>query len=63
LAEKKPEFIREYLPADANSLMAVMAETMASEEQINLIVSSKQPASAILLCGRSGSIGKRWPEK
>ncbi|WP_319469103.1 phosphoketolase family protein [uncultured Trichococcus sp.] len=43
LAEKKPEFIREYLPADANSLMAVMAETMASEEQINLIVSSKHP--------------------
>lgn len=43
LAEKKPEFIREYLPADANSLMAVMAEALSSEEKINLIVSSKHP--------------------
>lgn len=43
LAEKKPEFIREYLPADANSLMAVMAEALGSEEKINLIVSSKHP--------------------
>ena len=43
LAEKKPEFIREYLPADTNTLMAVMAEALSSEEQINLIVSSKHP--------------------
>lgn len=43
LSEKKPEFIREYLPADANSLMAVMAECLSSEEKINLIVSSKHP--------------------
>ncbi|MGM0125076.1 D-xylulose 5-phosphate/D-fructose 6-phosphate phosphoketolase [Enterococcus sp. AZ194] len=43
LAEKKPEFIREYLPADANSLMAVMEKALGSEEKINLIVSSKQP--------------------
>lgn len=43
LAEKKPKFIREYLPADANSLMAVMAEALSSEEKINLIVSSKHP--------------------
>lgn len=43
LAEKKPEFIREYLPADTNTLLAVMAETLASEEKINLIVSSKHP--------------------
>lgn len=43
LSEKKPEFIREYLPADANSLMAVMAEALSSEERINLIVSSKHP--------------------
>lgn len=43
LSEKKPEFIREYLPADANSLMAVMAEALQSEELINLIVSSKHP--------------------
>lgn len=43
LSEKKPEFIREYLPADANSLMAVMAEALSSEGKINLIVSSKHP--------------------
>lgn len=43
LSEKKPEFIREYLPADTNSLMAVMAEALQSEELINLIVSSKHP--------------------
>lgn len=43
LAEKKPEFIREYLPADANSLMAVMDKALQDEEVINLIVSSKHP--------------------
>lgn len=43
LAEKKPEFVREYLPADANSMLAVMDKTFASEELINLIVCSKQP--------------------
>ncbi|MGX7163735.1 phosphoketolase family protein [Enterococcus massiliensis] len=43
LAEKKAEFVREYLPADANSLMAVMAEVLSSEEKINLVVSSKHP--------------------
>ena len=43
LAEKKPEFIREYLPADANSLMAVMDKALQEKEVINLIVSSKHP--------------------
>ncbi|WP_338069920.1 phosphoketolase family protein [Enterococcus devriesei] len=43
LAEKKPEFIREYLPADSNSLMAVMDKAMQDEQVINLIVSSKHP--------------------
>lgn len=43
LAEKKPEFIREYLPADANTMMAVMSEALSSEELINLIVCSKHP--------------------
>ena len=43
LAEKKPEFIREYLPADANSLMAVMDKAMQDKQVINLIVSSKHP--------------------
>lgn len=43
LAEKKAEFIREYLPADANSLLAVMDKVFQSEQKINLIVSSKHP--------------------
>lgn len=43
LADKKPEFIREYLPADANSLLAVMAKTLNDREKINLIVASKHP--------------------
>jgi xylulose-5-phosphate/fructose-6-phosphate phosphoketolase len=43
LSEKKSEFIREYLPADANTLMAVAEKAFASEEKINLIVSSKHP--------------------
>ena len=43
LADKKPEFIREYLPADANSLLAVIAKVLNDREKINLIVSSKHP--------------------
>lgn len=43
LAEKKAEFIREYLPADANSLMAVMDRALQEEQVINLIISSKHP--------------------
>ncbi|HGF8122511.1 TPA: phosphoketolase family protein [Enterococcus faecium] len=41
LAEKKAEFIREYLPADANTLLAVMDKAFRSSEKINLIISSK----------------------
>ncbi|SFQ05269.1 xylulose-5-phosphate/fructose-6-phosphate phosphoketolase [Desemzia incerta] len=43
LAEKKVEYIREYLPADANTLLAVMDKTFRSSQKINLIVSSKHP--------------------
>ena len=43
LAEKKAEFIREYLPADANTLLAVMDKAFRSSEKINLILSSKHP--------------------
>lgn len=43
LAEKKPAFIREYLPADTNSLLAVMDHALRSEHRINLIVTSKHP--------------------
>ncbi|KRM10829.1 phosphoketolase [Lentilactobacillus farraginis DSM 18382 = JCM 14108] len=43
LAEKKPEFIREYLPADANELLAVGDAAFRTYEKINLIVTSKHP--------------------
>ncbi|MEE5987683.1 phosphoketolase family protein [Ligilactobacillus equi] len=43
LADKKPEFIREYLPADANSLLAVFDKILNDREKINLVVSSKHP--------------------
>jgi xylulose-5-phosphate/fructose-6-phosphate phosphoketolase len=43
LADKKPEFIREYLPADANSLLAVFDKILNDRQKINLVVSSKHP--------------------
>ncbi|HGD3774749.1 TPA: phosphoketolase [Streptococcus agalactiae] len=43
LAEKTPEYIREYLPADTNSLLAVMDKAFKVEDKINLIVTSKHP--------------------
>ncbi|HEO0230230.1 TPA: phosphoketolase family protein [Streptococcus agalactiae] len=43
LAEKTPEYIREYLPADTNSLLAVMDKAFKAEDRINLIVTSKHP--------------------
>ncbi len=43
LAEKQSKYIREYFPADANTLMAVMDKVLRSEQKINLIVSSKHP--------------------
>lgn len=42
LAEKTPEFIREYFPADTNSLLATMDKVFKSEHKINVIVASKQ---------------------
>ncbi|OZV23024.1 phosphoketolase family protein [Streptococcus sobrinus] len=43
LSEKTPEYIREYLPADTNSLLAVMDKAFKAEDKINLIVTSKHP--------------------
>ncbi|MHA0272451.1 phosphoketolase family protein [Mycoplasma sp. 48589B] len=43
LADKKPELIREYLPADTNSLLAVLDKAFTERDVINLIVASKQP--------------------
>lgn len=41
LSEKTPKYMRAYLPADTNSLLAVMNKVLVSENLINLIVASK----------------------
>ncbi len=43
LAEKKADFIRQYLPADANTLLAVFDRAFKSRHKVNHIVASKQP--------------------
>ncbi|MBN4084083.1 MULTISPECIES: phosphoketolase [unclassified Mycoplasma] len=43
LADKRPELIREYLPADSNTLLAVLDKSFRERNVINLIVASKQP--------------------
>ncbi|WP_029513169.1 phosphoketolase family protein [Mycoplasmopsis primatum] len=43
LADKRPELIREYLPADTNTLLATMEKAFSDRNVINLIISSKQP--------------------
>ncbi len=45
---KKPEYIRQYLPADANSLLAVMDKTLRSEEKSELNCGFKTTSSTIL---------------
>lgn len=42
LADKSPEYIREYLPADTNTMLAVFDKAFQEREVINLIVTSKQ---------------------
>ncbi|AQW20694.1 phosphoketolase [Lentilactobacillus curieae] len=43
LAEKKSNFIRQYLPADGNSLLAVFNRAFSDRQKVNHIVASKQP--------------------
>ena len=43
LAEKKSDFIRQYLPADGNTLLAVFDRAFQDRSKINHIVASKQP--------------------
>ncbi|MGB4824323.1 MAG: phosphoketolase, partial [Leuconostoc mesenteroides] len=43
LAEKKSNFIREYLPADGNSLLAVQERAFSERHKVNLLIASKQP--------------------
>ncbi|MGX9395775.1 phosphoketolase family protein [Mycoplasma sp. 1573] len=42
LADKQAKYIREYLPADTNTLLAVMDKAFSDRNVINLIVASKQ---------------------
>ena len=44
LANKNPNFVRLYLPADANSLLAIGDKTLKSTNKINVIVASKHPS-------------------
>ncbi|AOO74420.1 phosphoketolase family protein [Ligilactobacillus salivarius] len=43
LAEKKTKYIREYFPADANTLIAAFDKSLRTKQVINLIVASKHP--------------------
>lgn len=43
MAEKKAEYIREYLPADANSLLAISPKLFSSQNTVNVLITSKQP--------------------
>lgn len=43
LAEKEADFIHEYVPADTNSLLAVMDKVLKSQGKVNLVISSKHP--------------------
>ncbi|ENY68912.1 Phosphoketolase [Mycoplasmopsis bovigenitalium 51080] len=43
LADKTPEIVREYLPADTNTLLAISEKAFKERDVINLIVASKQP--------------------
>ncbi|MDC8938028.1 phosphoketolase [Metamycoplasma hyosynoviae] len=43
LADKRPELIREFLPADTNTLLATMKHSLELRNTINLIIASKQP--------------------
>ena len=43
LAEKKSNFIRQYLPADGNATLAVMDRAFSEHSKVNHMVISKQP--------------------
>ena len=43
LAEKKSNFVRQYLPADGNTLLAVFDRAFKDRQKVNHIVASKQP--------------------
>lgn len=43
LAEKRPRYIREFLPADTNSLLAVMHKALNMKQTLNVTIASKHP--------------------
>lgn len=43
VVNKKAEVVRVYLPPDANTLLAVAAQCLASRDLVNVVVSGKQP--------------------
>lgn len=45
---KKPEVVRVYLPADANTLLVTTDEVLRSRNLVNVIVAGKQPAPNFL---------------
>jgi xylulose-5-phosphate/fructose-6-phosphate phosphoketolase len=45
LADKKGEFVRMYLPADANTLLATFDKCVSTKNVINALVTSKHPSA------------------
>lgn len=43
MLEKHNDFVKAYFPVDDNSMLAVMEETMASKNQMNIITAGKTP--------------------
>lgn len=43
IVDKKPEIVRAYLPADANTLLAVFDHCLHTKHKINVLVTSKHP--------------------
>ncbi len=43
VVNKKPEFVRVYLPPDTNTLLATMAHCLSSRHHVNVVVAGKQP--------------------
>src|SRR5258708_39211026 len=43
MLEKQNDFVKVYFPADDNSMLAVMEETLGSKNQMNIIVAGKTP--------------------
>jgi len=65
VVNKKPRFVRVYLPPDTNCLLSVADHCLRSRQQINVIVAGKQPAlqyldmdDAVVHCTKGAGIWK-----